>query len=225
MASTSRGDAILIHGGYQLETGCNLDDLWWLHARDGVWHSANPKGTRPAPRAGHTLTALSRQDDVPGTQRRRPATGQQQIVLYGGYGEAAMSDVHVLLLADDGEPSEWVQPHVLGAPPPPRCAHSAVPTPCGGAVVVFGGFTGSGEEGGADGSVWVLEVDTEGTRWASERTGTLTVAWSQLHPETPDAVKLPRSGHEPTSNLAALALTSILCRRHSSRLTASRRIV
>ena len=88
-------------------------------------------------RAGHTLTTL--------------AGAQQIAVLYGGFGDAAMSDVH-LLLPGAGENAAWVQPRVVGRPPPPRCAHSAVATPCGRGVVVFGGFTGAPTDGGADGS-------------------------------------------------------------------------
>ena len=42
------GDGSLImHGGYSMGGGCNLDDLWWLRA-DGAWARGFPSGVAPS---------------------------------------------------------------------------------------------------------------------------------------------------------------------------------
>ena len=125
------GRRVLMHGGYgHGDMQGNLDDLW---AFDGQWRRCSPTGPLPAARAGHTLSVLEGGD----------------CVMYGGFGHAALDDVHILTEeAVGGQLSPgslaWTQPRVLGPSPGARCAHSAVPTrrggvlgfACGGAVAL-----------------------------------------------------------------------------------------
>ena len=39
--------SLIVHGGYSMGGGCNLDDLWWLRA-DGAWARGCPSGVAPS---------------------------------------------------------------------------------------------------------------------------------------------------------------------------------
>ncbi len=88
MATVGRAAACfhVIHGGYGHGTiQGNLSDLWVVDGEPELanWRQCEPDGAAPSARAGHTLTAVS----------------SAECVLFGGFGDAALEDVHLLTCA------------------------------------------------------------------------------------------------------------------------------
>jgi hypothetical protein len=90
-------------------------------------------------------------------------------------------------------------PHVLGDPPPARCAHSATlvgaapprtelesdAAPLGGdRILVYGGYGGQ-----PLGDAWVLEVATPYVQEQAEKRGEPVVAWSRVEADRPGQVR------------------------------------
>jgi hypothetical protein len=90
-------------------------------------------------------------------------------------------------------------PHVLGDPPPARCAHSATLVGCapprkelewdaaplgGDRILVYGGY---GEQ--PLGDAWVLEVATPYVQEQAEKRGEPVVAWSRVEADRPEQVR------------------------------------
>ena len=190
------GQLALMHGGWGHGVGSrqgNLADLWTLAlsetgmqaqaSTDPSWQPLAASGTPPSARAGHSLTALR--------CNRTPLqdAAAMSCVLFGGFGERALDDVHVLTVGAPGTApgaapgnapntalsasshaereqswASWSQPRVLGTPPGPRCAHAAIATPDGRGVLVFGGYTPTGP----DGTLWLLELLEGGAQGGAE---------------------------------------------------------
>ena len=151
------GGLALLHGGYGHGTQQgNLSCLWAASLQEGVpaWRRLSPTGAAPLARAGHTLTAIS----------------DNELIMFGGFGERAFDDVHLLRLGSDGQ-AEWSQLAADGESPGPRCAHAAVPVPGGGGVLTFGGYTSTH---GADAALSLLEVSVSAA-------GGRRCAWRPLH--------------------------------------------
>ena len=167
-----------MHGGYDRGTQQgNLADLWAASLADNntpSWQRLSPEGSAPSARAGHTLTAVS----------------ADELILFGGFGQQGLDDVHVLRVGPDGE-SSWRELTVRGDHSPgPRCAHAAVSVPCSEGrtrLISFGGYTTSH---GADAALSLLTISECGT----------ACSWEQLHAAAPDddgrpPLPLQRSGH------------------------------
>ena len=101
---------------------------------------------------------------------------------------------------------QWHQPPIVGAPPPPRAAHSAVimelpPAPAAGlraspAMVVFGGNDGLRLH--AD--TWLLRLQPEPSHLISSTTPSAArPALQWLQPQTVGSPPSPRSGHSAVS--------------------------
>ena len=155
------GGLALLHGGYGHGTQQgNQSCLWAASLQEGVpaWRRLSPTGAAPLARAGHTLTAIS----------------DNELIMFGGFGERAFDDVHLLRLGSDGQ-AEWSQLAADGESPGPRCAHAAVPVPGGGGVLTFGGYTSTH---GADAALSLLEVSISAA-------GGRRCAWRPLHAMPP----------------------------------------
>ena len=157
-ATGTAGGLALLHGGYGHGTQQgNLSCLWAASLEEGVptWRRLSPTGAAPPlARAGHTLTAIS----------------PSELIMFGGFGERAFDDVHLLRVGSDGQ-AEWSQLTAEGEAPGPRCAHAAVPVPGGGGVLTFGGYTSTH---GADAALSLLEVSVSAA-------GGRRCAWRPLH--------------------------------------------
>ncbi|CAM9882196.1 unnamed protein product, partial [Laminaria digitata] len=113
-------------------------DLAKLSVGEGTWERHQPAGTAPAPRQGHSLTAVA---------------GGKRLVLFGGVGEGGGILGDVQILETDGGCFSWASIQApVGAIPTPRHGHSACEfsntkegcaaagsTNLGGGVLVFGG--------------------------------------------------------------------------------------
>mmetsp|Transcript_25152 Transcript_25152/g.68170 ORF Transcript_25152/g.68170 Transcript_25152/m.68170 type:complete len:475 (-) Transcript_25152:211-1635(-) len=187
--------SIVVFGGYGHAGNTNQAHV--LDTESCTWRELRPRASEvPLPRAGHTLTALARGEGAGGGEGVRST-----FVLFGGYGSSALNDVVLLEVGavdvegrSDAEaplPCTWVYPKVYGTPPSARCAHSAVATPDGTGIVIFGGFG----NGGADGSTFLLEVTTEAASSLSAAEGQPCVIWSRVDTIVPQGVTLARSGH------------------------------
>jgi len=108
------------------------------------------------------------------------------MVLFGGFGQVALDDVHVCQIQSDGAHAEWSQPPVFGNSPGPRCAHAAVSTPDGTGVIIFGGYTSTH---GADAALSLLEMLTPRAPSARE------LRWTPLYARAPPGCDVARSGH------------------------------
>lgn len=175
----------IVHGGFG--GGHSFSDLWRLDIVDErvAWTQLRAGGDSPQPsaRSGHTATAL------------RDQAGDPAVVIFGGYGESeALNDVHILSLSPGCSTPTWHTPAVEGSPPPARCAHTAVPTPDGASVLVFGGFTALG----ADGGLWLLDVHPPVVRWRELRPAPITDA---------PALSLARSGHASVLSGGTMVVT------------------
>ncbi|CAM9473756.1 unnamed protein product, partial [Scytosiphon promiscuus] len=164
---------VLIFGGAPagrrgLSNALYSADLALLSRGEGVWERHRPSGIAPAPRQGHTLTAL---------------IGGKRLVLFGGVAEGGelLRDIHVL--ETDGDVLSWsaVQAPV-GDIPTPRHGHSACEVPVtagyaagvsGGGVLVFGGEgrTKEGQEVRSTDSHEIFLYDLKESRWQNVATG------------------------------------------------------
>ena len=141
--SVAGDNAVYVYGGCR-GVAKYLDDLHVLDVFGGSMRwTARPdvSGASPGPRAWHSA------NDV----------GRGRVVLFGG-ARGAGADGGVLLSNElhllDTAKLAWSAVRPAGAPPPPRCAHSA--TCVGDALLVFGG---RGDDGLCADGVWALELD------------------------------------------------------------------
>jgi hypothetical protein len=137
-----------------------LGDLWRLNNRR--WQPVQPKGTRPAARAGHSAVY-------------DPATNE--MIVYGGalpYAYTTFSDVWVLTHANGvGGASKWMQLNPTGTPTR-RFQHGAAYDALNNRMIVFGGDDCTGTFCNVLSDVWVLS-NANGVGG--------TPAWTQLTPE------------------------------------------
>jgi hypothetical protein len=168
------GNHAILHGGYSHGQG-NLAELWAASLEGDEspsWCKLAPGGTAPLARAGHTLTRVS----------------DNELVLFGGYGQEALDDLHVLRIEPNGE-SSWRPLPASGESPGPRCAHAAVSVPSRRherALISVGGYTASG----ADAALSLLTISPCG----------MEGHWTPLHARGPlghdgMAEAIARSGH------------------------------
>lgn len=140
-------DRIIVHGGATTISN-RFDDVWaYPLTTDGPWEQLTPAGTAPSARVYHSAIY----DPV-----------AERMVIFGGFGDGALSDVWALDLA--GTP-EWHQLTPSGNAPSARYWHSAVYAPSSHRMIVYGG-TGFGT------AVYELDL-TEGAEewWAMLPTG------------------------------------------------------
>ncbi|KAH8952145.1 hypothetical protein BDL97_09G069400 [Sphagnum fallax] len=110
-------------------------------------------GQLPSPRSLHTATCVG-----------------EKIVVFGGQEDnSAKNDVFIF----DTVAKRWTMPKVLGTPPSPRFAHSAVLLE-GGRILIYGGWATT-----AKGDIWFLEVNTPFVRIQSKLLNMDVVAWSK----------------------------------------------
>jgi len=191
VCSVIAGQAMLIYGGSSVQG--TLSDLWLFNVTAGMWQHISPQGTPPAAREMHSSCML----------------GETTMLVYGGRAADGriLCDAAVL---DTGS-MEWgaVEPTPFS-----RCAHSTVSLPGGagagpmrsppndsasdvpptastsgstggGAVIVYGGFSGEAVEGD------VMSIDSK----------TLEIELLRRGPRETDAagtVPLPRFAHAAT---------------------------
>ncbi|XP_074339249.1 protein GLUTELIN PRECURSOR ACCUMULATION 3 isoform X2 [Apium graveolens] len=154
---------MFIFGGRS--SGKRLGDFWVLDTDIWQWSELTSFGDLPSPRDFAAASAI----------------GNRKIVMYGGWdGKKWLSDVFVL----DTISLEWTELSVSGAPPPPRCGHTA--TMVEKRLLVYGGRGGGGP---IMGDLWALKGLVE------EENG--TPGWTQL--KLPGQAPSPRCGHTVTS--------------------------
>jgi hypothetical protein len=132
------GDRLLVFGGYDQVQFMN--DLWALSLSGApAWQPLTPSGSPPPPRYGHTATY----DPV-----------RHEMVVFGGYNGAFLSDMYVLSLA--GAPA-WSS--AASSPRPSlRDFHTMAWDPPRSRMVLIGG----NNSGGAQRDVWTLDPSTRG---------------------------------------------------------------
>ena len=152
--AVSGDHAVYVYGGCRGVAKYH-DDLHVLDVFGGAsrW-TARPdvSGASPGPRAWHSATDI----------------GRGRLVIFGGSrgagaegGVLLVNELHVL----DTAKLAWSAVKPAGAPPPPRCAHTA--TRVGDALYVFGG---RGDDGLCASDVWALELDGLGADAALDAT-------------------------------------------------------
>lgn len=154
---------MFIFGGRS--SGKRLGDFWVLDTDIWQWSELTSFGDLPSPRDFAAASAI----------------GNRKIVMYGGWdGKKWLSDVFIL----DTISLEWTELSVSGAPPPPRCGHTA--TMVEKRLLVYGGRGGGGP---IMGDLWALKglIEEENE----------TPGWTQL--KLPGQAPSPRCGHTVTS--------------------------
>lgn len=122
---------MFIFGGRS--SGKRLGDFWVLDTDIWQWSELTSFGDLPSPRDFAAASAI----------------GNRKIVMYGGWdGKKWLSDVFVL----DTISLEWTELSFSGAPPPPRCGHTA--TMVEKRLLVYGGRGGGGP---IMGDLWALK--------------------------------------------------------------------
>eukprot|EP00962_Isochrysis_galbana_P026846 scaffold8366_cov121-Isochrysis_galbana.AAC.8 len=142
---------ISLERGWMVLFGGNMFDpvnhLFRYDIGKSEWAQLKLPGA-PSKREGHSATM----------------TCSGQMVVFGGYNGTFLNDVHVLSLPppaanaiDDG--LAWRQVETSGTPPAGRDGHSAVLTPDGRTILVFGGFDGNTQRSDT------FALDTDSWRW------------------------------------------------------------
>jgi hypothetical protein len=126
-------DWMLLFGGNMFDP---VNQLFRYDIAKSEWAQLKLPGA-PSKREGHSATM----------------TRSGQMVVFGGYNGKFLNDVHVLTLwpptgnatnaTDDG--LAWRQVETSGAPPAGRDGHTAVLSPDGRTILVFGGFDGKAQ--------------------------------------------------------------------------------
>ncbi|KAI7852261.1 hypothetical protein BDC45DRAFT_545991 [Circinella umbellata] len=121
LGSGKRGHYLYIFGGGD---GPNyFNDLYVLHTDTLTWSKPKCEGTPPSPRRAHTTCLW----------------GDRIVIVGGGDGARALSDVHMLDIADPGRP-RWTQIKPLGSPPIARGYHTS--NLVKDKLIVYGGSDG-----------------------------------------------------------------------------------
>ncbi|CAM9463722.1 unnamed protein product [Ectocarpus fasciculatus] len=194
-------------------------DLAMLSAGEGTWERHKPSGAAPAPRHGHSMTAVA---------------GGNRLVLFGGKAENGdrLGDVQILEIGGGGNLS-WaaVQPPV-GDLPAARHGHSAceVPTAAGvgagasrrAGVLVFGGeeTAREGPEIRSTDSHKMFLYDPKESRWQAVETGHAFPIGRHGHSMSLIAGWTPPSFHPDgtltASELAPPSRTTAGCERNAT---------
>jgi hypothetical protein len=141
----------------------HFNDIWFLTGTSGTsanltWVKANPTGTPPSKRAGHSAVYDN---------------GSNRMIVFGGSeGFAAPCDNDLGFLANAngvGAVPAWVPITASGPLPPARRGHGAVYNPSANIMIVFGGNDCSGT---FFNDVWIL----------TNANGKTTPTWTQLSP-------------------------------------------
>ncbi|CAM9912117.1 unnamed protein product [Ectocarpus sp. 8 AP-2014] len=145
-------------------------DLAMLSAGEGTWERHKPSGAAPAPRHGHSLTAVA---------------GGKRLVLFGGKAENGdrLGDIQILEVGGGGSLSWAVIQPPVGDLPAARHGHSACEVPAaagvgarvsrGAGVLVFGGeeTANEGPEIRSTDSHKMFLYDPKESRWQAVETG------------------------------------------------------
>ncbi|CBJ34047.1 conserved unknown protein [Ectocarpus siliculosus] len=197
-------------------------DLAMLSAGEGTWERHKPSGTAPAPRHGHSLTAVA---------------GGKRLVLFGGKAENGdrLGDIQILEVGGGGSLSWAVVQRPVGDLPPARHGHSAceVPTSAGvgarisrgAGVLVFGGeeTANEGPEIRSTDSHKMFLYDPKESRWQAVETGHAFPIGRHGHSMSSIAGWTPPSFHPDgtltASELAPPSTATAGCERNATGVT------
>ncbi|CAM9510657.1 unnamed protein product [Ectocarpus sp. 13 AM-2016] len=197
-------------------------DLAMLSAGEGTWERHKPSGAAPAPRHGHSLTAVA---------------GGKRLVLFGGKAENGdrLGDIQILEVGGGGSLSWAVVQPPVGDLPAARHGHSACEVPSatgvGGrvsrsaGVLVFGGeeAANEGPEIRSTDSHKMFLYDPTESRWQAVETGHAFPIGRHGHSMSSIAGWTPPSFHPDgtltASELAPPSAATAGCERNATGVT------